>query len=132
MNIHSIDHIVLVVADPLKTCAFYQKVLGLLPVERPHGNWALRFGHNKINLQILGNVPKIASQTTRGSANFCLITDTPIEKVFKHLVACDVEIIDGPVQKEGAIGPLMSLYFYDIDGNLVEVSNQLKGQSQDT
>jgi catechol 2,3-dioxygenase-like lactoylglutathione lyase family enzyme len=67
----------------------------------------------------------IARQTTRGSANFCLITDTPIEEVVEHLRACEVEIINGPAQKQGAIGPLLSVYFYDIDGNLVEVSNPL-------
>lgn len=125
MNIQSIDHIVLVVADLAKSCAFYEKALGMQPVENPPGRWALHFGHNKFSLQVEGNVPKIASQTIRGSANFCLITDTPIEDVVEHLKACEVEIIDGPAQRDGATGPLMSVYFYDIDGNLVEVSNQL-------
>ena len=126
MNIQSIDHIVLVVADRAKTCAFYERVLGMQPVENPPGRWALHFGQHKIGLQVEGNVPKIAGQTTRGSANFCLITDTPIEKVVEHLKACEVEIIDGPGQKDGATGPLMSVYFYDIDGNLVEVSNRIE------
>jgi catechol 2,3-dioxygenase-like lactoylglutathione lyase family enzyme len=125
MNIKSIDHIVLVVADIATTCAFYERVLGLQPVERPAGRWSLQFGQNKISLQAQHKVPVIARQTTRGSANFCLITDTPIEEVVEHLRACEVEIINGPAQKQGAIGPLLSVYFYDMDGNLVEVSNPL-------
>lgn len=125
MNVQSIDHIVLVVADRAKSCAFYEKVLGMQPVENPPGRWALHFGQNKFSLQVEGNVPKIARGTTRGSANFCLIIDTPIEDVVEHLKACGVEIIDGPAQRDGATGPLMSVYFYDIDGNLVEVSNRL-------
>ena len=34
-----------------------------------------------------------------------------------------VEIEAGPVPKTGATGPLISVYFRDPDGNLVEVSN---------
>ena len=34
-----------------------------------------------------------------------------------------VEIIEGPCAKTGATGPLLSVYFRDPDGNLVEVSN---------
>lgn len=125
MNIISIDHIVLVVRDIAETCKFYQKALGLKPVVDQKGRWSLHFGQNKISLQLQGKVPEIARQTTCGSANFCLITDTPIEEVVMRLNACAVKIIDGPVGREGAIGSLMSVYFYDIDGNLVEVSNQL-------
>ncbi len=34
-----------------------------------------------------------------------------------------VAIIEGPVPKTGALGPMMSVYFRDPDGNLIEVSN---------
>lgn len=125
MKIQAIDHIVLVVASPLETCAFYEKVLGLQPVQDEGGRWSLKFGQSKISLQVQGKVPEIARQTSRGSANFCLITNTPIQEVVNHLNACGVEIIEGPSRKAGALGPLMSVYFYDVDGNLVEVSNRL-------
>jgi hypothetical protein len=46
--------------------------------------------------------------------------------VVEHLAECNVSIIEGPSIKGGAISPLISVYFYDIDGNLVEISNQLK------
>lgn len=125
MNILSLDHIVLVVKDVAQTCTFYQKVLGIEPVEHPPGKWGLRFGPHKISLQAEGKVPPIASQTTRGGSNFCLLTDTPIEEVVRHLQNCAVEIIAGPAQRDGALGPILSVYFYDPDGNLVEVSNQI-------
>ncbi|MEL6598163.1 MAG: VOC family protein, partial [Pseudomonadota bacterium] len=51
-----------------------------------------------------------------------LITDWPIDRVIAHLRAEEVEILEGPVQKSGAKGPIMSVYFTDPDGNLIEVS----------
>ena len=114
-----------VAGDSEGTCAFYEKVLGLRPVKGPRGKWSLKFGQSKSSLQTEGKVPEIARQTIRGSANFCLITESPIHEVAAHLSACGVKIVEGPGQKDGAVGPLMSVYFYDIDGNLVEVSNQL-------
>jgi catechol 2,3-dioxygenase-like lactoylglutathione lyase family enzyme len=43
--------------------------------------------------------------------------------VIAHLDSCGVAIIEGPVAKTGATGPLRSVYFRDPDLNLVEVSN---------
>jgi catechol 2,3-dioxygenase-like lactoylglutathione lyase family enzyme len=58
-----------------------------------------------------------------GSADFCLITEVPLEHVIEHLRDCNVQIIEGPRLKTGAIGALLSVYFRDPDGNLIEVSN---------
>lgn len=33
-----------------------------------------------------------------------------------------MEIIEGPVLRTGATGPIMSVYFRDPDGNLIEVA----------
>jgi catechol 2,3-dioxygenase-like lactoylglutathione lyase family enzyme len=35
----------------------------------------------------------------------------------------DIEVLEGPVQRTGAPGPITSVYFRDPDGNLIEVSN---------
>ena len=41
----------------------------------------------------------------------------------KHVENYGVTIIDGPVQRTGAQGPITSFYFRDPDGNLIEVSS---------
>lgn len=63
---------------------------------------------------------------TPGSADFCLITSLPLTQVAGHLRSCGVEIVWGPVVRMGATSALASLYFYDPDGNLVEVANDLE------
>ena len=85
---------------------------------------ALAFGRNKINLHQSGQEfePK-AQRVMPGSADFCLITETPLAEVQAHLQACGVALVQGPVPKSGATGQLQSVYFRDPDGNLVEVSN---------
>lgn len=60
-----------------------------------------------------------------GSGNFCLLTDVPLGEVIAHLAREGVEIIEGPGERAGAVGPLSSVYVNDPDGNLVEISNQL-------
>jgi catechol 2,3-dioxygenase-like lactoylglutathione lyase family enzyme len=40
----------------------------------------------------------------------------------EHLHACDVEIIEGPAPRTGAVGPIESVYFRDPDRNLIELS----------
>lgn len=127
MRILGLDHIVLVVADVARTCAFYERTLGMRPVEHQPGKWALRFGANKISLQPVGNVPSIAARTLPGTGNFCVLTDTPITEVVQHLQREEVDIIDGPAPRLGAAGNLMSVYFHDPDGNLVEVSEVRTG-----
>ncbi len=41
--------------------------------------------------------------------------------------SCGVEIIEGPVERTGAIGQITSIYFRDPDGNLIEVVKYKKG-----
>ncbi|HBS64245.1 MAG TPA: VOC family virulence protein, partial [Stenotrophomonas sp.] len=55
----------------------------------------------------------------------CLITYATIDEILAHLHAQDVRIEDGPVQRTGATGPILSVYFRDPDGNLIEVSRYL-------
>ncbi len=125
MRATGFDHIVLAVADVPATLAFYERTLGMTPVEHRPGSFALAFGPNKISLQPADRLAPIAAGTTPGSGNFCVLTDEPIDDVAAHLVRCGVEILDGPVDKVGAQGPIRSVYFHDPDGNLVEVANVL-------
>ncbi len=126
MRIDSLDHLVLTVADVAATCAFYQRVLGMEVVTFGAGRKALAFGAQKINLHQAGREfePK-AQRPTPGSADLCFLTSLPLPQVQAHLAACGVTVTEGPVQRTGAQGPILSVYFRDPDQNLIEVSNRL-------
>jgi len=121
--IAGIDHLVLTVRSVEATCEFYQRVLGFECVDAPGRPTALAFGNQKINVHELGRIfePK-ASAPTPGSADFCLITDRPLSEVQDSLMNSGVVVEVGPVERIGAQGQMMSVYFRDPDGNLVEVS----------
>lgn len=124
MRILRLDHLVLTVADIEATCRFYERLLGMEVVTFSGGRKALAFGQQKINLHAHGREfePKAGSPTP-GSADLCLVTDVPSEEVLAHFRRCGVEILEGPVPRTGAVGPIRSLYFRDPDGNLVEVAH---------
>lgn len=124
MRIDRFDHVVLTVADVDATCAFYQRVLGMAVVSFGDGRKALAFGQQKINLHAHGREfePK-AERPTPGSADFCLITGVPVADVVAHLNGEGVTVVEGPVRRTGATGPIVSIYFRDPDRNLVEVAN---------
>jgi catechol 2,3-dioxygenase-like lactoylglutathione lyase family enzyme len=88
------------------------------------GRKALAFGAQKINLHQQGKEfePK-AHQPTPGSADLCFIASVPLTEVMRHLESCGVTVIEGPVERTGARGPMVSVYFRDPDMNLIEVSN---------
>ncbi len=118
--ISHIDHIVLTVADIERSVAFYARVLGMQAVSFGNGRRALRFGQQKINLQTLGMEPR--NHAAVGAGDVCLITDWPTARVLAHLTAEGVPVLEGPVTKSGAQGPIESVYFNDPDGHLIEVS----------
>jgi catechol 2,3-dioxygenase-like lactoylglutathione lyase family enzyme len=124
MKIDGIDHIVLTVRDVKTTCAFYGKVLGMNVVSFGEGRKALSFGNQKINLhQHASEFEPKANRPTPGSADVCFITSVPVREVIAHLATCGVKVIEGPVQRSGARGPIVSVYFRDPDLNLIEVCN---------
>jgi len=122
--IDRIDHIVLTVFDIDRTIDFYSRVLGMEPVTFAGGRRALSFGRQKLNLHQAGREfePK-ALKPGPGAIDLCFIAATPLEQVIASLKDANVAIIQGPVAKTGALGPMQSVYFRDPDGNLVEVSN---------
>ena len=125
MKVFAFDHIVLCVSDVLVALDFYEQVLGMEKREEKPGKWSLHFGETKISLQDAASSPDIAKDTVPGSGNFCLLTTTPISQVVLHLQQHGVPIIAGPGERSGAMGTILSVYFKDPDGNLVEVSNRL-------
>ena len=123
MKIDGFDHIVLTVKDIEASCEFYAHVLGMDVVTFGNGRKALRFGAQKINLQKVGRESTlVADKPTSGSGDVCFVTSIAIEDVLAHLTTCGVKPIAGPVQRDGARGPMMSIYFRDPDMNLLEIS----------
>ena len=122
--IGGIDHFVLTCADVDATIDFYTRVLGMTAETFAGRRRALSFGNQKINLHQAGaEFEPRARVATAGSGDFCLLSDVPVAEVARHLATEGVTIIEGPVAKTGAAGALLSIYFRDPDGNLVEVSN---------
>jgi catechol 2,3-dioxygenase-like lactoylglutathione lyase family enzyme len=124
LKIDHIDHFVLTVRSIEATCEFYARVLGMDVVTFGAGRKALAFGAQKINLHLAGHEfePK-AAHPKPGAADFCLISAVPLPEAIAHLARCGVTLVEGPVAKTGAAGPMQSVYFRDPDQNLVEVSS---------
>jgi catechol 2,3-dioxygenase-like lactoylglutathione lyase family enzyme len=124
--LESLDHLVLTVRDIDATIAFYAGVLGMRDETFGDGRRALHFGEQKLNLHAAGaEVSPNAAAATPGSADLCFITRTPVEGVVRVLEDNGVQVEQGPVERSGAIGQLLSVYVRDPDGNLVEISNQV-------
>ncbi|TVT26846.1 VOC family protein [Amycolatopsis rhizosphaerae] len=126
MKISRLDHLVLTVASIEAAVEFYTAVLGMEVVTFRGDRKALTFGSSKINLHEAGKEfePK-AARPTPGSADVCLIVDTPLDDVIAELTAAGVAIEEGPVERTGATGPIISVYLRDPDRNLIELSNYL-------
>jgi catechol 2,3-dioxygenase-like lactoylglutathione lyase family enzyme len=124
MQISRLDHLVLTVADIERSAGFYTRVLGMQEQVFAGGRHALTFGQSKINLHQAGQEfePK-ALRPTPGSADLCLISVEPLDQVIAELARHAVQIEEGPVERTGAMGPIISVYFRDPDQNLIEVSN---------
>jgi catechol 2,3-dioxygenase-like lactoylglutathione lyase family enzyme len=125
MTITGLDHIVLCVNDLERTISFYSDLLGMEPRQERPGKWSLHFGANKISLQDARANPDIARDTIPGTGNFCVLTADPVAELADLLRRRGIEIVAGPAERDGATGKLLSVYFRDPDGNLVEVSNRL-------
>lgn len=124
--ISHIDHLVITVRSLEKTCSFYARVLKFTRSDEPGKPTALHFGTGKINVHEISHTfePK-ARVPTAGAADFCLIADENLDEIARQLQKEHVPIELGPVERQGARGPMTSLYFRDPDGNLVEVSRYL-------
>ena len=121
--ITSLDHLVLTVRDPDATVRFYVEGLSMRLETFGEGRTALHFGSQKINLHIAGHgfEPKAASPTP-GSGDLCFLTERPLAEVGARLETLGFPIIEGPVPRTGATGPMLSIYTRDPDGNLVEIA----------
>lgn len=129
--IDHLDHVVLTTSRPQACVDFYTRVLGMTlerfvggtpPVER----MALKFGLQKINLHVQGAEfePK-AHLSVPGSQDWCFIASVPLTEVVQRLQAAGWPIIEGPVRRTGATGPILSVYVRDPDLNLIEIAEPI-------
>ena len=127
MEISGIDHLVLTVKNIEETVEFYTSVLGMEVEYFGSGRVALKFGNQKINLHEIGHEfePK-AEAPTPGSADICFLIQDDIEEAIEFIMAKEIHIIEGPVERTGATSSLVSFYFRDPDNNLIELSSLKK------
>lgn len=122
-QLDSLDHMVLTVTDIAATCRFYQEILGMTPFTFGKGYTALAFGNSKINLrQTNQEHPLHALHPTPGSAELCFVIRESLLDFVHHLEARQIPVEEGPVRRMGATGPMLSVYFRDPDGNLLEIA----------
>jgi len=123
-----LDHFAITVRDVDQSCAFYENVLGMARETFAEGRVALSFGRHKINVNPNpSTLIRKAAVPVPGSAEFCLVSDTPLDEVIRHLGDCGVDIEYGPAETFGAEGTISSICFRDPDGNLIEVASSATG-----
>ena len=129
--VDALDHIVVNVRDVEVAAAWYGRVLGMVredfvPAPGKPVRVSMKFGPQKINLRPISASQKAwftAEHAGAGSDDLCFLTTSSPARVAEHLQACGVPIIEGPVEKRGARGTLVSLYCRDPDGSLIEISS---------
>ena len=121
--IDSLDHLVLTTSDPDACVRFYTELLGMRLETFGAGRRAFRFGNQKINLHVKGkeHEPK-AHLPVPGALDLCFIAAVPLEQVIARLEASKWPVLEGPVLRTGATGPIRSIYVRDPDLNLIEIS----------
>ncbi|OQR31626.1 VOC family virulence protein [Pseudomonas sp. Bc-h] len=121
--IDHLDHLVLTAVDADATVDFYTRILGMQLETFGAGRMAFRFGNQKINLHVRGKEfePK-AHVPVPGALDLCFIASIPLEQVIARLNDAQWPIIEGPVMRTGATGPIRSVYVRDPDLNLIEIS----------
>ncbi len=125
--IAGLDHVAVPIANVEGMLAFYEALgFGVRRGGRLH---SIHFGDNRMNF----HAPELWSDerfTLRGPAaqpgcgDFCFVWQGSVESIVARMRALGVEIIEGPVAREGgrdggaAVGT--SVYVRDPDGNLLE------------
>ena len=129
--VEALDHVVVNVKDVEVAAAWYQRVLGMTREDSDPGpgrvkRASVKFGRQKINLRPVSATKEdwfTADHEAAGSDDLCFLTNSPPQAVVDHLRACGVAVIEGPTEKRGAMGTIVSVYCRDPDGSLIEISS---------
>ncbi|WP_052384041.1 glyoxalase/bleomycin resistance/extradiol dioxygenase family protein [Litchfieldella xinjiangensis] len=117
-----LDHLVVTVTDIPRAVDFYTRVLGLETRYRDAERVDLMLGDVALRLHLDDNsVSPRAATPSAGSLDLCFRSARPLDEIQQHLEALSVPIDLGPVPRDGAQGPIESLYLRDPDGNLLEI-----------
>jgi len=116
-----LDHCVIHVSQWERSNAFYRDVMGAELVQRPVG-WAYRFGDRQLNVHGPGVAPaEVAKLPVQpGNSDLCFEWCGPIADAITHLEHHGVSVERGPLERFGAKGAGISVYFRDPDGSLME------------
>lgn len=118
MNVHELDHIVLIVADVERSLDWYLNLVGLEPVrvdlwrERKAPFPSVRINRGTIIDLVRGDSAGINMD------HLCLVVDRA--DVDAILADERFTVVDGPGSRSGARGDGWSVYVTDPDGNTVE------------
>ena len=127
--VDSLDHLVMNVRDVEIAAAWYERALGMKrEIFETHRGpvTAMRFGRQKINLRPHSVSPEVwftGKAIAPGSDDLCFLTKAKPQEVADHLRACGIAVEEGPTDKRGAMGTIVSVYCRDPDGNLIEISS---------
>ncbi|CAI8817317.1 catechol 2,3-dioxygenase-like lactoylglutathione lyase family enzyme [Pseudomonas frederiksbergensis] len=125
--IDHVDHIVLTATDPQATIHFYTEVMGMHLEKFGEGRVAFTFGNQKINMHVRGHeIEPKAHVPVPGALDLCFIASAPLDKVIAHLKTVNWPLVEGPVTRTGARGPIRSVYLRDPDLNLIEISEYIQ------
>lgn len=128
-TVDRLDHLVLTCRDVEISAAWFQRVLGMERDEfGAERRTTLKFGGQKLDLR-----PADASAhswptgraAAPGGQDLCFVTAVGPEDVVAHLHAIGVTLVQGPMAKQGALGPMTSVSCRDPDGNLIEIASYL-------
>ncbi len=122
--IDHIDHIVLCTAQEKICIFFYTEVLGMALKTFGENRKAFHFGNQKINLIVKDSESMRSKSYDRAAPRLelCLISKKPIVDVIERLAKFHIPILEGPVIRSGATGKVISVYIYDPDLNLLQIS----------
>jgi catechol 2,3-dioxygenase-like lactoylglutathione lyase family enzyme len=118
-----LDHCVIAVTDWELSNRFYADVLGAELLELEKGRFAYRFGDQQLNVHGPGSTPypRAADPVRPGNSDLCFRWPGTAEEAAAHLAEHGVEVEEGPVERQGALGRGRSVYFRDPDGTLLEL-----------
>ena len=123
MKMRRIDHIVLTVSNLEESMRFYHEVLDMPVIDQQSNDDVItrRCGHQLIRLQHRPT-KLVANPPTVGSADLCLVAGDKVDDILHHFNSYYVDVVEGPVEKQGSEGAMTSIYVHDPDKNLIEVS----------